>query len=170
MNHYKYVEFLSNSRMSSPPIQTKAPLSKIFWRRFCSDLSTSTSSGVKAITAWKWSTRIALWRHNYTLLHGSKLWLLELHCRSRRIFKKLQLPVEMHSKNSGLRSLSLQGCKFTALAVVSHSIVISQAFLFQLCWPQRCRGDHGTGVTQWTPAGVYDFRRSRNRTRSWNFE
>jgi len=32
------------------------------------------------------------------------------------------------------------------------------------------RGDHGAGVTEWTPAGVCQFCRGRSRSRSRNFE
>jgi len=34
----------------------------------------------------------------------------------------------------------------------------------------RTRADHGAGVPEWTPEGVYDFCRSRSRTRSRIFE
>jgi len=34
----------------------------------------------------------------------------------------------------------------------------------------RTRGDHGAGVSEWTPEGVYDFCRSRIRTQSRIFE
>jgi len=34
----------------------------------------------------------------------------------------------------------------------------------------QVRSDHGAGVPESTPEGVYDFCQSRSRTRSWIFE
>jgi len=57
------------------------------------------------------------------------------------------------------KSTSLEHKKLRIFASAMTKIGANFACLVVL------RGDHGAGVPEWTPEGVYDFCRSRNMTR-----